>query len=362
MKTLIAGRLAAFMVLALAAAFADAATQAAFADAAKLVPVRLTVDEDPISVRLASSLGYFEQEGIKIVPVDLTKLTGEDYLMQEALMQGKIDASYHWFNHAIYGARHGFPIKAVMVFNDAPGMTVLVANRVKDQVRSVADFRGRNVAEGADYGIKSMITHYLAGKAGLPPGAFTSVIQQEEGRTQAVIQGLRDGKVDAMTFEEPVVSELMATNMVSPLLDLNSKASTEAALGAPFPAQSLLMSPTFIAAHPDTVQHLVNAFVRSMRFINTHSVDEIVAKLPPAYFDGKDRAAAIKLIRDTLPAQAKGDYAFSPKAVDLVVNMNLAYSFDTSKEGQWRASGAAHVDPSALYDNRFVNQAMRAIP
>jgi hypothetical protein len=53
-----------------------------------------------------------------------------DYLMQEPLTKGRIDASYHWFNHAIFGARHGFPVKAVMLFNDAPGMKVMVANRV----------------------------------------------------------------------------------------------------------------------------------------------------------------------------------------------------------------------------------------
>jgi NitT/TauT family transport system substrate-binding protein len=330
-------------------------------DARPLTPVRLTVDEDPISIRLATSLGYFAHEGIAIVPVDLEKLSGEDYLMQEALMQGKIDASYHWFNHVVYGARHGFPIKAVMMFNDAPGMTVLVANRVKDQVRTVADFKGRNVAEGAGYGTKSVITHYLATKAGLPPNSYTPVMLEKKGRTEAVIQGLKDGKVDVMTFEEPVVSALLATNLASPLLDMNSRAATEKLLGAPFPAQSLMVSPSFIASHPDTVQHLVNALVRSMRFINSHSVDEIVAKLPADYFKDKDRAAEIKLLRATISTQAKGDYAFSPGAVRMVAQMNLDSTFDDSDEGRWRAGGGKNINPSDLYTNRFVDAAMKAI-
>ena len=260
------------------------------------------------------------------------------------------------------GARHGFPIKAVMMFNDAPGMTVLVANRVKDQVRSVADFKGRNVAEGAGYGTKSVITHYLATKAGLPANSYHSVMLEKKGRTEAVIAGLREGKVDVMTFEEPVVSALIATGMVSPLLDMNSRATTERVLGAPFPAQSLLVSPHFIASHPDTVQHLVNAFVRSMRFINSHSVDEIVARLPADYFKDKDRDAQIKLIRDTVSTQAQGDYSFPPAAVQMVAQMNLASKFDASQEGRWRAGGSAKIDPSDLYSNRFVDAAMKAIP
>jgi NitT/TauT family transport system substrate-binding protein len=335
----------------------------AIAFAAKLTPVRITIDEDPIAVAIAQSLGYFAKEGIEIVPIDLEKLTGEDYLMQEPLMKGRIDASYHWFNHTIYGAKHGFPVQAVMVFNDAPGMRVLVANRVKDQVRSPVDFKGRNVAEGAGYGTKSVVTHYLTARAGLPPDAYTPVMLAKEGRTEAVIQGLKDGDVDVMTFEEPVVSKLMATHMVTPLLDMTSRASTEKVLGAWFPAQTLMVSPQYAQAHPDTVQHLVNAFVRAMRFINAHSVDEIVAKLPPDYFRGKDRAAEVQLIRDTISTQANGNYAFSPAAVDLVVRMNLESDFDKSDEGQWRAGGdKSNVVASKLYTNRFVEAAMKAIP
>lgn len=343
-------------------ALGAACTLPPLAAAEKVTPVRMSIDEDPIVIRLANSLGYLRKEGIEIVPVDLEKLSGEDYLMQEPLMKGQLDASYHWFNHAIFGARHGFPIKAVMVFNDAPGMTVMVANRVKDQVRGVADFKGRNVAEGAGYGTKAVITNYLAGKAGLPPHSYTPVMLGKEGRQEAVIQGLKEGTVDVMTFQEPVTSALLATGMVTTLYDLNSKESTAKVLGAGFPAQCLLMSPKYIQAHPDTVQHLVKALVRTMRFINAHSADEIAAKLPPDYFAGKDRQAEVKLIRDTLPTLARGDYSFSPAEARLVADINVSSAFDASVEGQWRATGdKSKVHPADLYTNRFVNKAMKDI-
>src|SRR6267378_4424729 len=75
------------------------------------VKIRMSIDEDPIVLRLAYSLGYFKLEGLEIVPVDLEKLAGEDYLMQEPLTKGQLDASYHWFNHTIFGVRHGSPIR-----------------------------------------------------------------------------------------------------------------------------------------------------------------------------------------------------------------------------------------------------------
>ena len=219
------------------------------AAAEPLIQVRLAVDEDPIVVRLAESLGYFKAEGLDVVRTDLLKVSSEDYLMQAPLIQGDIDASYHWFNHAVFGARHNLPVKAVMVFNDAPGMTVLVANRVKDQIHSAADFKGRRVAEGAGYGTKSILTHYLVRQAGLPDDCFTPVLLEHAGRQEAVIQGLRAGQVDLMTFQEPITSALEATGLVSTLYDLNSRESTAKALGAPWPAQSLLMAPAFLKAH-----------------------------------------------------------------------------------------------------------------
>src|SRR5258705_3558150 len=150
--------------------------------------VRMSIDEDPIVLRLAKSLGYLEQEGIEIVPVDLDKIMPHDYLMQEPLMKGQIDASYHWFNHTIFGARHGFPVKAVMLFNDAPGMKVMVANRVKGEIRSAADFKGRRIAEGAGYGTKSVINGYMTLKAGLPAYSYQPVMLEKKGREAAVLQ------------------------------------------------------------------------------------------------------------------------------------------------------------------------------
>jgi ABC-type nitrate/sulfonate/bicarbonate transport system substrate-binding protein len=327
-----------------------------------LTQVRMSIDEDPIVMRLAESLGYFKMEGLEIVPVDLKKIAGEDYLMQEPLTKGQIDASYHWFNHTIFGARHGFPIQGVMVFNDAPGMTVMVAKRLEGQVRGAADFRGRNVAEGAGYGTKAVVTGYLAQKAGLPKHAYTPVMAASEGRQQAVLNGLTHGEVDVMTFQEPLTSALRRSGMVTTLYDLNSRESTAKVLGAAFPAQSLLMSSAYIEAHPDTVQHLVNAFVRTMRYVNTHNPDQIAAQLPADYFKANARQAAVEYIRDILPTYAKGDYSFSPAAAKLVVDTIMSSDFDQSKEGRWRARGdSSKVQVERLYTNRFVDVAMKNI-
>jgi phosphate transport system substrate-binding protein len=328
-----------------------------------LIKVRMAFDEDLIVTRIADSLGYFKQEGIEIVPVDITQFVKEDYLIQEPLVKGQVDAVEHWFNHTIFGARHDLPITAVMMLNDAPGMKVLVDNRVKDQIKSAADFAGRHVAEGAGYATKAVITGYLAHRAGLPKNSYHSINHPTENRVKLVLADLQADKLEVMTFQEPVTSALLDSGRVSTLYDLTTRAGTVQALGTVFPAESILVAPPFIKAHPDTVQRLVNAYVRAMRWLDAHTADEIVAKLPASYFAGKDRAAQLKLVRAALPSSAKGSYVFPADAVHLVTDAMLWAKFDNSEEGIWRAGGdAAKVRESDLYTNEFVERAMKAIP
>ncbi|MDI1319672.1 MAG: substrate-binding domain-containing protein, partial [bacterium] len=136
--------------------------------------------------------------------------------------------------------------------------------------------------------------------------------------------------------------------------------STTKVLGAPWLSQCLLMAPKFVAAHPATVQRLVNAFVRTMRFVNTHTAEQIAAKLPDRYFAGKDKAAETKLIGQTLRTYAQGDYGFDPLAVKLETDVLMASHFDDSIEGKWRREGEnPRVDPAQLYTNEFVGRAMK---
>jgi phosphate transport system substrate-binding protein len=336
--------------------------EAAPAEPAK---IRMFYDEDeyPVVPRLAESLGYLQDEGLQIDLVKVEPYSGDDYEIQAPMIDGKVDAAYHWFHHAIFGARLDLPIKAVMVTNDAPAITVMVANRDRDCIRSAADFCGRNVAEGAEYGTKSIIMHALARHADLPADCYTPVFMETEGRQERVIQGLKDGQVDVLAFQEPIASAVLKTGLASVLYDFNRTDTTVKALGAPWPSESLLMAPAFIAAHPDTVQHLVNAFVRTMRFINSKTADEIAARLP-GYFDGPDRAAEMQQLRLFLRTFAQGDYAIDPAGARLQLNAIRGFRFDqTSAEGKWRATSRNDSFAAEdLYTNEFVERAMNEFP
>jgi NitT/TauT family transport system substrate-binding protein len=324
------------------------------------VPVRMSIN-DPLVPMLAQSLGYFAAEGLALSVVKVDDVSPHGYLMQEPLVKGQLDVSYHWFHHVVYGQRHKLPVKGVMMVNDAPGMKVLVANQVRDQIRNAADFKGRRIAEGAGYATKSVLMNLLARQAGLPDGSYTPVLKEVDGRLQAVQKGLADGQVDVAAFMEPITSALEASGQVTALYDLTNVRGTTKALGAPWIAHSVFMSDAYIQKNPATVQRIVNVFVRTLRYMNSHSAEDIAAQLPLDYAGTPmDRAAVLTKVRAALPMIARDNYSFSPAAVRLVLDTVLASKYDSSEEGVFRATGDNKaIRAEGLYTNRFVERAMR---
>jgi NitT/TauT family transport system substrate-binding protein len=320
--------------------------------------------------QLALALGYFKDEGLDVQVMNVMDFHDVDWRSTELLNTGQIDAEICWFHRIVYGNGNGSPARAVMLFQDAPDMMLLVANRMQDVIRSAADFKGRNVSDGAGFSTKSFLTNRLAMNAGLPEHSYRQVAIDSAGRLQAIVEGLNSGAVDVITSMDPLTSQLLETGQVTPLYDLTTAEGTRDALGDVWPTRALYLAPDYIAAHPETVQHLVNAFVRTMRFINSHTADEIADALPTEYFglhvsnhDWREhKAAKIDEIRRALPSFAGGDYSVPPSAARLLTEVVMASSFDDSDEGQYRLSAKqGDTDPEHTYDNRFVRKAMEEI-
>ena len=61
---------------------------------------------------------------------------------------------------------------------------------------------------------------------------------------------------------------------------------TSPALGGTYPAASLYMQTSWVEAHKDIAQKLANAFVKTLKFINSHSAAEIADKMPKDFYVG----------------------------------------------------------------------------
>jgi NitT/TauT family transport system substrate-binding protein len=320
---------------------------------------------------LARGLGYFREAGIEVETINVMNYVGDDFYSTRLLNDGTIDAEICWFHRVIFGIGNGEPARAVFLIEDSPHMTILVANRVRDQIRSAMDFKGRIIADAGGFETKHYLTDFVLARAGLPPDSYTAAPAEWLSKPDELITALETGKVDVISSMEPLTSRLLATKLVTPLYDLTNAAGTREALGNIWPARTLYFAPRYIEAHPDRVQRLVNVFVRTMHFINSHSAPEVVARMASGYFApdvsndvwADYKKAKTEEIAKVQPGLTRGDYSIPPAAARLVTEVILHTPFDDSPEGRYRrvAAQSRMVRAGMTYDNRFVERAMREI-
>ena len=80
-------------------------------------------------------------------------------------------------------------------------------------------------------------------------------------------------------------------------MDLRTIEKTKQALGGTYPAASLYMHTSWVEHHKDITQKLANAFVKTLRFINTHTAAEITEKMPKDFYIS-DKESYIKALAD----------------------------------------------------------------
>ena len=106
------------------------------------------------------------------------------------------------------------------------------------------------------------------------------------GAGDTFIAALQQGKIDAGMTTEPTISRLLSTGVGKVLVDLRSPQTTQAALGGPYPFISLFMNNSYVNSHKDVVQKLVNAYVKTLKWMHTHTAAEIADKMPADYYAG----------------------------------------------------------------------------
>lgn len=318
---------------------------------------------------LARGLGLFRQAGIEVEIVNVMNYIDADFYSTKLLNDGTIDAEICWFHRVIFGIGNGEPARVVFLIENSPHMAILVANRVRDQIHSAKDFRGRTIADAGGFETKHYLTDFIMARAALPPDSYTAAPAEWLSNPDELIAALKAGKVDIISSMEPLTSKLLATKLVTAVYDLTSAAGTREALGNVWPARCLYLAPQYIDAHPDRVQRLVNVFVRATRFINSHAAEEVIAQMASGYFSpdvsndlwAHYKKAKTEEIVKVMPSLTNGDYSIPPTAAELVTDVILRTPFDDSPEGQYRRNAAlsGKVRANMTYENRFVERAMR---
>jgi NitT/TauT family transport system substrate-binding protein len=288
---------------------------------------------------LTKQLGYFDEQGLDMQVLDEPSgVSAED-----AMLSGQVNGTVGFYDHNIDLQGKGKKTEAVVIFDWVPGEAEVISSKLADQIKSPADFKGRNLGVTSIGSSTYFLTNYLAVKSGLKPEDIHPIAV---GAGDTFIAALQKAQIDAGMTTEPTISRLLKTGDGKILIDMRTAAGTKAALGGTYPAASLYMQTDWVNSHKDAVQKLANAFVKTLKWIHTHTADDIVAKVPQDFYAG-DKDLYLNAMKGSMDMFSP-DGTMPPDGPQTILNVLSA--FDKNVQGK-------QIDLNATYTNEFVNAA-----
>ncbi|MET9876343.1 ABC transporter substrate-binding protein [Actinacidiphila glaucinigra] len=289
---------------------------------------------------LTERLGYFKAEGL-----DVELLTEPAGVQAEtALVSGDVQGTVGFYDHTLDLQVKGKQVESVVQFSQAPGEVEIVSDEAAGDLTSAKDFKGRKLGVTGIGSSTDFLTKYLAVSSGVKTSEFTPVAV---GAGQTFISAMEQGSIQGGMTTDPTVATILDKGLGKVLIDMRTPEGSRQALGGLYPSSSLYMQTEWVNGHKETVQKLANAFVRTLRWMSTHSAAEIAAKMPSDYAQGGGQELYVKAIESTLPMFTKDGVMpeGGPETVERVLK-----AFNPNLQN-------AEVDLAKTYTTEFVKSA-----
>lgn len=258
----------------------------------------------------------------------------------EALNSGAIDIAWVGASPAVNGYVKSQGTALKIISGATSGGAELVVNPAA--VKSVADLKGKRIATPQAANTQDVaLLNFLAGKGyreDPKTGAGdVSVIRSDNSLTPAAYAS---GQIDGAWVPEPTASKLVSEG-AKILVD-------EKALwpNGQFVTTSVIVSPTFLKAHPDVVKAVLKASVDTNAWITAH----------PDQAEQDANTALKALTGKVLPAKVLGA-AWSELTV---TNDPLASTLKAEAQHAVTAGFVKQPDLSGIYDLTLLNQVLSA--
>ncbi|ARQ61709.1 UNVERIFIED_ORG: NitT/TauT family transport system substrate-binding protein [Rhizobium etli] len=243
-----------------------------------------------LPAKLAESLGYFKDEGLDVEL--LNEAAGVD--AENQLLAGAVQGVVGFYDHCVDLQAKGKFVESIVQFSQAPGEVEMVSSK-HPEIKSPADFKGKSLGVTGLGSSTNFLTLFMASKAGLKPG---DVVTIPVGAGGTFIAAMQQDQIHAGMTTEPTISRMIKTGEASVLVDMRTVEATRQALGGTYPAASLYMETSWVEEHKEEAQKLANAFVKTLKYINTHSAAEIADKMPKDFYVG-DKDGYIKALEES---------------------------------------------------------------
>ena len=292
-----------------------------------------------LPLTIAERLGYFKEQGLDVT---INDFRGGAQSLQ-ALVGGSVDVVTGAYEHTIRMQAKGQDVRAVIELGRFPGIVLGVRKDRAAAYKSPADLKGMKIGVSAPGSSTNFFVMYLLAKAGLKPtdAAYIGV-----GIGPSVIAAILKGDVDAVSNLDPMMTKLELDGQIRVVADTRTEEGTRAIFGGSNPAAVLYAKQDFIARNPNTTQALVNAFYKTLRWLEKATPEQITATVPEDYWLG-DRALYAAAVKASKPVYSVTGII---PATGMQSASDMLIAFDDELKD-------AKVNLARTFDDRFVKKA-----
>lgn len=293
---------------------------------------------------LAQQLGEYEKAGLKVETIDFKG--GSQSLT--AVLGGSADVVSGYFDHCVNLAAKKQEMQAFVVYDRYPGFALVVSPKHTDKIKSIKDLANMKIGVSAPGSSTDFFLKYILKKNGVDPSSI-GVIGIGLGAT--AVAAMEQGNIEAAIMLDPAVTLLQGKNKdLRILADTRTQKDTLDVFGGEYPGGALYTRTEWIEKNPDAVQKLTVAIVNTLKWIHSHTPEEIMAKMPDEIV-GPDKALYLAALKNTIPMYSLTG-KMDPKGAQAVLDVFSQSSPEVA---------AAKVDLSKTYTNKFVDQATKGM-
>jgi len=249
-----------------------------------------------------------------------------------------------YFDHCVNLAAKGQHLQSFVVYDRYPGFALVVSPKHSNEINSIKDLAGKKVGVSAPGSSTDFFLKYMLSKNSVDPNSV-GVIGVGLGAT--AVAAMEQGTIDAAIMLDPAITILQGQDkQLKILADTRSQKDTLAVFGGEYPGGALYTRAEWIATHEKEVQAMTNAILATLKWIHSHTPEEVADKMP-ANLVGKDKAQYVAALKNTLPMFSETG-RMDPKGAAAVLAVFSQSSPDVAK---------ANIDLSKTYTNKYVEAA-----
>jgi NitT/TauT family transport system substrate-binding protein len=232
-----------------------------------------------LPLTIAQELGYFKAEGLELQLIESPSMVRA----QQMVLAGEADVVSGWLENILALQPKSQWFQAFVLQGRTPQIALGISTKTMPKYKTLADLRGRRVGIIAPNTPTHTIAHAALESAGLRLGDMNFV---SVGPASGAMAALRAGQVDALSYTDPLMTQLEQQGELRIVADTRTVRGNEQICGGEMPSSCLYARPEFLQQYPQTAQAITNAVVQALVWLRTAGWAELMRTVPYSYAAG----------------------------------------------------------------------------